>query len=165
MTDALLSIDPGNTSGVIVISLDRRPVLLHHEVWKKKERGPRPTHVVTRLLNEYSITVAVIEDQFLKDNPLTLKKLSRTAGAWEEACLAADLEVRWVDASTWQSKILGRRLGRVRDQIIKAYRMIARQDTGITLTPDESAAWCMGRFMANELRQPIGIRFMATPLH
>lgn len=153
MTSALLSIDPGATSGVAVVSMGKRPGLLHHEVWKNKNGGVRPSGVVLRLLEQYQIVRCVVEDQFLKDNPLTLKKLSRTAGAWEEACLAAGLEVDWVNAATWQARVLGRRMGRKREEIIKSYQMIARQDTGVELTPDESAAWCMGRFFVCEIEQ------------
>ncbi len=144
---AVLAIDPGNTSGVVVVSLERVPKLLHHEVWKVKAKGPLPSEVVGRLVGEYDIKYAVIEDQYLEKSVYSMKRLTRTSGRWEEACLVHGLDVRWVQPSEWQSKVIGR-IAHVRDQIDKVMRMIAFQDTKTPLTADESAAWCLGRYSA-----------------
>ncbi len=144
---AVLAIDPGNTSGVVVVSLERVPKLLHHEVWKVKSKGPMPSKIVGRLVGEYDIQQAVIEDQYLNKNVHSMKKLARTSGRWEEACIVHGLKVRWVQPSKWQSKVIGR-IAKDRGPIDKVMRMIAHQDTRTQLTADESAAWCLGRYSA-----------------
>lgn len=148
---SLLSIDPGNTSGITVIAIGRTPRLLHHEVWKS-EFVSRPTSVVTRLREQHNIVRAAIEDQFLKINVQSLKRLARTSGNWEEACLANRLEVIWVPAKTWQTRVLGHSANK-REQIDKVMKLVAYQDTRTLLTADESASWCMGRYIAVELYQ------------
>ncbi len=144
---SLLAIDPGNTSGVVVVSLERVPKLLQHEVWKIKAKGPRPSEIVARLVSEHDIKYAVIEDQYLEKSVYSMKRLTRTSGRWEEACLVHGLDVRWVQPSEWQSKVIGR-IAHVRKQIDKVMKMIAYQDTRTQLTADESAAWCLGRYSA-----------------
>lgn len=75
---------------------------------------PSPSALVRSLCEaaaERSIVLvrAGIEDQYLGKNVDTLKKLARNAGRWEEALVAAGIQVEYVPASTWQSKELGLR--------------------------------------------------------
>jgi Holliday junction resolvasome RuvABC endonuclease subunit len=153
----LLAIDPGATTGLVILSIERNPKLIYHEIYKAESRTVRPSAIVKKLVELYGIESAAIEDQFLrlgkKMNPDTLKKVARRSGNWEEACLSAGLTVQWVNPRTWQSQIVGQRLGRTRDQIGEAYRMIAYQDTKTRLSADESAAWCIGRYVVEEINQ------------
>lgn len=143
----ILSIDPGNKSGVVVATISKVPKLLYHTVWNRlsKYSNIRPSHIVEGLMFQFDIQCAVIEDQYLSKNVKTLMRLSKTAGAWEEACLAKGIPISSVDASKWQAAILGKRRGK-RDAIKKLYMAIAKMDTGISLPPDASAAWCLARF-------------------
>jgi Holliday junction resolvasome RuvABC endonuclease subunit len=148
---SILSIDPGTAiSGVVVISMAGR--LLHREIWKGNG-GIRPISVVHRLSQKYNLRVAAIEDQYFSKNIKSMKRLARTSGNWEEACLYHKLGVRWVNPRTWQAAIIGKGAAKQRDQIDRIMRMIAEQDTGEQMSSDEAAAWCIGRYTVTELQQ------------
>lgn len=144
---AILSIDPGNKSGVVVATIAETPKLLYHTVWNRlsKYSNIRPSHIVEGLMFQFDIQCAVIEDQYLSKNVKTLMRLSKTAGAWEEACLAKHIPISSVDASKWQAAIIGKKRGRSA-ALEKSYMAIAMRDTGVALPSDASAAWCLARF-------------------
>lgn len=146
----VLGIDPGNHSGIAVVSIQKRPRLMYHRDWDRTKKGTeRPTHIIKALADEYYIQLAVIEDQYLdkakKQNVKTMSRLTKTAGNWEEACLSNLIPVDWVYPKEWQSRIIGR-IANKRDQLEQMYRMIAKQDTDEVLTTDEAAAWCIGKY-------------------
>ena len=137
----LIAIDPGSTSGIVAMTIEMVPKLVWREVWKKKD-GELPTDIIKHGL--HCVQYAVIEDQYLGKNANSMKILTRIGGRWEEACANNGLDVKWIPPKTWQTKILGR--GNMkRDQIDKMMKLVARQDTGIKLTADECAAWCIGK--------------------
>ena len=116
------------------------------------KKDENPVRVVRDIVNLHSDRVVrgVIEDQYLGKNPDSMKKASRAAGRWEEACVENGLLVSWVHASDWQSHVLGVRKGK-RDQLKKVAQTIARSETKVSLTQDESDAYLLGRFSATLL--------------
>jgi Holliday junction resolvasome RuvABC endonuclease subunit len=142
----LLAIDPGTTSALVVLTIEPNPKLLHHQVWNDV-RYMFPSDIVKDICQEFQIRHAAIEDQYLGKNANSMKILTRIGGRWQEACEINGLEVQWVAPRTWQTKILGSKWGSKREQIDKMMKMVARQDTGIKLTADECAAWCIGKYV------------------
>lgn len=157
MIPAILSIDPGKTSGLSIVTIKAFPLLLAHRVVRFDGMESCSWHV-TNMLNQripemidVQVLYAVIEDQYLatgkKKNPNTLKKLSRVAGRWQEGCIFAGLEVRFLYASVWQKAELGM-VTASRDQRKRASKSKAFGLWKIELTEDESDSAIMGRYAA-----------------
>jgi Holliday junction resolvasome RuvABC endonuclease subunit len=145
---SLLAIDPGNTSGVVVVTIAAAPKLLFWTQIKIKKKGEElPSSLIARLKEEHDIVAAAIEDQFYLRNINSLKVLSKTAGRWEEACLAAGLEsVEWINPKTWQTALFGKTMRR--DQFKAASCAMAKAETRQLLPVDVADAYCIGRFLA-----------------
>jgi Holliday junction resolvasome RuvABC endonuclease subunit len=147
----LISIDPGSTSGIVVMTVERNPKLVHSEAWRGKKTQVMPTAIVENLTKMYGLDYAAIEDQYLGKNPNSMKVLTRTGGRWQEACEMQCLPVMWVPPRAWQTKVLGSRWGAQRKQIDRMMKLVARQDTGVKLSADECAAWCLGKYAVWEI--------------
>lgn len=146
---AVLAVDPGSIkTGLAVVSVSVRPRLLAWALVKMSTAAPSAR--VLELLEAHQITSAAIEDQYLARNANTLKKLSRAAGRWEEACEAAGIPVKYVAPSSWQDKTL-RGAGRHRPQLKAASMAVAQAETGIALPEDVADAYCLGRYLAIKL--------------
>jgi Holliday junction resolvasome RuvABC endonuclease subunit len=145
---SILSIDPGNTSGIVVVTLSRSPRLLYWQIAKLNiKNAPIPTRLVESLCLEYHIEFAVIEDQFNYKSIDSTKKLSRTSGRWLEACLFNGIPVEFVNPKTWQNAIFGRS-ARSREQLKLSACAVAQSQTGQALPSDAADAYCIGKYFA-----------------
>lgn len=144
---SILAIDPGSrVSGIIVLSFSVRPKLLANIKYTFASITSCPTDLVHNLNLEFGIRNAFIEDQFMQKNVDSLKKLSRNAGRWQEACAFCKIPVEWVNAKTWQSKILKKLGGNNRAGLKKAAQFVAQVDTGVKLSSDCADAYCIGKY-------------------
>lgn len=142
---AVLSIDPGEMSGLAVVTAEAAPKLLKCIcAMPHKERAPFVDGFIGNFLEE-ELSVAVIEDQYLGVNPDSMKKLARNSGRWQEACIANGLEVRFVMPSVWQSSELGR--GK-REQLKKMAVEKCRGLWKVDLESDAADAALLGRYVA-----------------
>jgi Holliday junction resolvasome RuvABC endonuclease subunit len=156
---AVLAIDPGETSGLAVVTVEAAPYL--RMVITRAADVQLPMTDIAQILQsegaQYEgrrangfpdIESAVIEDQFLGINPDSLKKLTRNSGRWEEACIANGLDVRFVMPSVWQTAELGK--GK-RDQLKKMAVEKCRGLWGVELESDAADAALLGRYVALEM--------------
>jgi hypothetical protein len=135
----VIAIDPGQTSAVVVLSVELRPVLLFHEkhvLWKLEDGVPiyRSAHQlieraldIVRQRTGILITndlAGVIEDQYVAlfkggkpINPRSNLATALAAGMWIEAWAAATgLSLRRIPPGTWQGSELG---GRMKRELVK----------------------------------------------
>jgi len=160
--DVVIGIDPGATSGWAVLTVEGNPNLLLGDsiTWpkagtKKDLSANTPSSVVKSLVESmrqfgHTVVGAAIEDQFLKLNVNTMKKIARNSGRWEEACRSQDIPVVWVNPATWQAKELGS--SRIDSAEVK--RRCARKVVGIwnqRLKQDAADAAIIGRYHAIRL--------------
>lgn len=161
---ALLSIDSAKHSGWAVVTIEAQPRLLLWDEFtfpgkRKKVSANTATSVVKAVTvaiserTEFDLALAVIEDQYLdqgvKRNVDTLKKMARTSGRWEEACLAHGIPVAFLLATTWQSAELG--LRKASREMLKAVAISkASAIFGEKLPGDAADAALMGRYAAIE---------------
>lgn len=127
MRDAVIAIDPGDPSGWAAASIGPDPSLLLSGIYKfaHPTKGQQRTpSALVRFLLHWAATAAVtiaqvgIEDQYLGENPNSLKKLARNGGRWEEAFVEASITpVKFIPPSTWQSKEL--RMGNAKSAILR----------------------------------------------
>ncbi len=148
----LLAIDPGTTSGIVVMTIEKNPKLVYCSEWNAKRDSLMPSTVVKYLKTYWSVSYAAIEDQYLGLNANTLKKLARNGGRWQEACEGEGIPVMFIPPSTWQTAMLGLGPRSKGAQRGKMTMMIARQDTGIKLTADECSAWVIGKYAIGEMK-------------
>lgn len=153
--NSVIGIDPGNHSGVVVLSVGPSPKLLR---WEKLningKKSPTPTRLVQSILDEEDSLVvsAAIEDQYLAKSVKSMKVLTRTSGRWMEAFLSVGIPISWVTPSTWQSAVFGRS-AKTRDQYKLASVHLAKSETGIDLPVDVADAYCIGRYHAIQLHR------------
>jgi len=116
--ETVLAIDPGAVSGWALLTVGPSPEPILRGIFRftKPPKGQHdsPSALVRSLLEEAAVRCmhidrCVIEDQYLGENPDSMKKLARNAGRWEEAARVAGLRVEYVFPSTWQSAELGMR--------------------------------------------------------
>jgi Holliday junction resolvasome RuvABC endonuclease subunit len=150
---AILSIDPGETSGIAAVSVGAVPRLLW--VGSLQLDKETPSSRVNRIMlkvseSVFAISTAYIEKQYVGTNPHSALIISRRAGRWLEACLAAGLGVEWVSPQTWQSRMLaGLCSGRAKRKERKAAcQHLARLRWGRSLSEDEADAAVMGAYAA-----------------
>ncbi len=164
-TRAVLGIDPGNTSGWAVVTVERVPRLVMHGIYKLRGASRRqaaaqavtPTQhigsIVDELSGEVRLEHAVIEDQY--SSPKNLRsgiKIGRSSGRWVEACAAHGLEASFIEASKWQHRILKKLLsGRTATskQRKRAAQTLVKLRWQIELPPDSADAACMALYEAN----------------
>ena len=157
--DVVIGIDPGATSGWGALTVEGVPDLLLHDrrTWPKpgtKKDTPKntPSGVVDELIEMlgrlgHTVVGAAIEDQFLKKNPDSMKKLARNGGRWEEAFRSRGIPVEWINAQTWQT----RELGSCKIDTAEVKRRCMQKARGIwnkRLRQDEADACIIGRFHA-----------------
>lgn len=114
----LLAVDPGSISGWAVVSITLNPMLLVYGN-ANMSKGSPTTIIIERILSNAAVPPperCVIEDQYLDKNVDSLKKLARSAGRWEEACISSGMTVDYVPAASWQRSELS------------AVRQIARKE-------------------------------------
>jgi len=147
MNNLLISIDPGATSGVAVLTIEAQPKLRYCGHFKMESNVF--IDCIRELCEIFTVTKAVIEDQYLNKNVNTVKKLSRIVGRWQESLIREGLEPIEIYPQTWQSKELGttKATRTVRKKIAqdKAQHLFGR-----ILTQDESDASLLGRYAAIE---------------
>ena len=148
LRQSIIAIDPGRTSGVVVLSVSKSPKLLE---WREVKMGLKSTpplvNIIGELARTYDIVRAAIEDQFLLKNINSLIKLSRNSGRWEEACISSGIQVEFVNPKNWQSAIFGRSARR-REQLKVAATAITHAETKQKLPVDVCDAYCIGRYVA-----------------
>jgi hypothetical protein len=143
VTNYIIGIDPGTTSGLALVEVARKPVL----VWAWARKNAHPTSEIRRLP---AGTKAVMEDQYIdvtKRGGSSVISLARWAGRWLEALDVLGIPVELVAASTWQAAMLrGMRAGRDRAAVKRAAVEVCKLRWGVKLTQDAAdaaliAAW------------------------
>lgn len=171
---AVLGIDPGVDSGCAIVTVSLAPILITHCHVDMRSAQSVPSQIVRDLMHATAmsaafeasmereepqrlIELAIIEDQFLGEhaNVQSLKRLTRIAGRWEEACLANGIPVSYVMPSSWQARELGMRGSKLRSGVLKG---IARAKMQALWPPNtkkiahhEADAALMARHAAIEL--------------
>jgi Holliday junction resolvasome RuvABC endonuclease subunit len=109
MTDLVLGIDPGKSSGWALVTAESRPELCEHGR-VRLDKGETPTFALEKIHDTMAgdLVAVVIESQFVALNIKTAIRLAQYAGRWEEAVAAVfpDLTVEWVKPNEWQSSML-----------------------------------------------------------
>lgn len=162
MSKNVLTIDPGQRSGISIVTWGFNPALLFHAAYDFKKQTETPSSLISRLVEAHNVGYAGIEDQYLGKNVDSLKKLSRTSGRWEEACAVQGIEVEFINTKTWESQVL-KGLGKVHDQVKKAAEMVAKARSGISLKTDEADAFCIGIYYSTKLADLDRTKYLQEP--
>jgi hypothetical protein len=149
VSEYVIGIDPGATSGLALVECGRKPVL----VWAWARKHPHPTGEIRMLPSGCR---AVMEDQYIdveKRGGSNVISLARWAGRWLEALDVHDIPVELVAASTWQAAMLkGMRSGRDRAAGKRAAVEVCRLRWGVTLTQDAADAALIAAWGAERCR-------------
>jgi Holliday junction resolvasome RuvABC endonuclease subunit len=166
LTPAVVAIDPGNSSGIAVLTASPAPRLVLHDLFNfsKPRRGQATTptehlaRVVTQAIDLGALVLAgVIEDQYVAKNASSAIALARCAGRWAEACAEqihrrdAAIPVEFIAASHWQRmEIHGATRGRrpKRADLKRASRDVVEQAFGVRIPIDAADAVLLGRYFA-----------------
>lgn len=147
----VIGIDPGNKTGIAVVTIAGRPRLVHSSVENLSKTSPYIWFDgLDERLTDLKVVCCAIEDQYLDKNIDSLKKLARTSGRWQEAALSHGIKVEFVAATTWQRAVLGRS-AKKRDVLKRSSVAIAEAETGIKMKSDAADAFCLARYFAVEL--------------
>ncbi len=166
--EALIAIDPGNRSGYAVLTIESEPRLLFSGTVDVTKAGVQhsPSHVLefaqrhTLDKHGYSLTMGVVEDQFVGKNPATSIKIGRNSGRWEEACRRLFMDVTFIKPASWQHAQLkgllpkGRGVKSVHRK--RAAAQFVQIAYGRKLAQDAADAAVMGRYAAiNQTQQSL----------
>lgn len=148
--EAIISVDPGSSSGWSVLSIDINPKLIMYGIVNfSKRKGSIDSYIKKIVLecNKKKIFIrsAIIEDQYLNKNVKSTISLARNSGRWQEALLNSEIESSFIQASVWQSKTIKLQN---RIQLKKSSVLISKSLWNVELPVDVSDSALMGRFYA-----------------
>ena len=168
---AVLGIDPGNSTGWAVVTIEPNPRLITYGIYRlthvskrqaeSQEATPSEQIRVVKgdLFRDHGMAVqaVVLEDQYSSPkNPRAGIKIGRTSGRWLEACAVAGLEVNMVEPSRWQHRLLkGLLPGRTatREQRKRAAKVRAVLAWDVDLPSDIADAAYMALYTATIIRR------------
>jgi len=160
-TIAVIGIDPGVSSGVSVVSVEKIPRLLRSELFNftkpRKGQFKTPSVLLANMIIEMDkeridIIGAVIEDQYVGQNVRSSLTLAHNAGRWEEAIANIGVGCEYVLPSHWQRlELSGVTGGRAKRDVLKrAARDIAERHFAVRLSVDAADAALIGRYYARK---------------
>ena len=136
------------------ISVDPSSKIPAYAIWENKElidygQMPYERYNKTSMWNWYNLfedkMFLVIEKQYLGINAQSLITLTKSVGALEALAVLSDTQLKEVNPTTWQSKLLGGRL--IRQQLKKLSKERASETSGKKIVSDDIAdAICIGEF-------------------
>lgn len=157
MKNAIIAIDPGNMSGIAVVSCEPPfEVLLTRKFDFKKnyDLSFYMSNLIDAVFSNYNKlieTKAVIEDQYVGLNPRSTIQLAHNAGRWEQTCIYNAINhVEYLNPKKWQSAMLKGLINKrsKREDIAKAAAFKVGQIYKSGLSDHENDAVLMGRYIA-----------------
>lgn len=165
--NAIVSIDPGVSSGIAALTVSPAPKLLAYALFNfakpRRDQALTATRHIWDLFQALraegvEIVAAVIEDQYVAKNPASTISLARCSGRWMEAIascadeqLQRQIPIDFVAASHWQRmEIHGATRGRrqSRTELKRMSRIIVEQAFGVKVPIDAADAILLGRYSA-----------------